>query len=159
MRYLLCQFLVLSAFGTLLSGCERCGPDTEPPLTIRFYRPDTSQANQLNFTQIISLNGSLNRRNVKPDSLLILPLSLTTDSTVYVFIRPTRTDTLAVRYRRTFSYQSTKCGYVLDLSEPVGKPIVKTTFRTANAYLDYQRNGLFRSPGPDVDGIIADIQL
>ncbi|WP_460981033.1 DUF6452 family protein [Spirosoma fluminis] len=100
----------------------------------------------------------MNRSNVPADSLISLPLSLNADSTTYVFVQASRTDTLTVRYQRTFSYQSTKCGYVFNLAAPARKSILRTTFPQASAFLNYEGGGIFKSPGPDVTGITVYLQ-
>lgn len=140
------------------SGCEYCGPAAEPIVKFQFNPASTTLPGSSLFSRVFSPNGAVSRSAVSASLPLSLPLSLTADSTTYIFVRPNRTDTLTVFYRRTFSYQSTKCGYVLDLDEPTGRRIMKSTFPNSSAYFD-RRTGLLSGPGPDVTGIIVTTTL
>lgn len=144
-----------------LSGCEDCGTRGEPTLTLQFS--DTSRrvrSGSAVFSRVYGLNGNLNRTNVAliNAQTLQLPLALTADSTSYVFVRARRTDTLVVHYRRLFSYQSDRCGYVLSLEYPAKQPLVKASFRNALGFFDGGRS-IFSGKGPRNTGITVSATL
>ncbi len=160
MRLSLCLFVFLGSLSVVLSGCETCGPDGELTVSVQFYRQNATvpTADSAIFSRVFSLNGGFSRTAVSPNQPLVLPLSVSADSTTYVFARPNRADTLTIFYKRAFLYQSTKCGYVLNVEEPVGHPLTKTTFPQGSGFLD-RSWGLFNVPGPEVRGVVVNIML
>ena len=140
MRHTLSLLLVLASLVALLTGCENCGPSTEPSLQVNVSWTTAGKVDTLYAlgsqrplpTQPYSTTGLTNY------SQFVAPLNLNADSSQYVFGQNGRKDTLTVFYKRNYSYRDTNCGYVIDLTAPLGKQVYATRGKVES--VNYEQN-------------------
>lgn len=139
MKHILPIILILSAIG--VPSCVDCGPQAELSARFRF------NSKALKLDSVYALNAvsqdAITRQLVDPTlgSLDILPLSLLSDTTTYVFRFAERTDTLSIYYQRIFRYKG-GCGFITDAREPATVPHYYSTFSKTEIHYDtYVRPG------------------
>jgi hypothetical protein len=94
-------FLILLL--VLLNSCKDCVNTTEPTLNVHF---DDNQT----YDKVYGLGGR--------DTLSMtysLPVSLTSDTSIYIFFSSSKVDTFGMSYKRIISYNSTDCGFSIRL--------------------------------------------
>ena len=88
----------------LFNSCEDCEDSSAPIASIRIHNQNYSHAKGL---------GKIDYGNSKNEHYY--PLSINSDTTVYVFYDSLNYDTLAFSYRRNFVFESNKCGFTVTL--------------------------------------------
>jgi hypothetical protein len=121
-------------FIPFLMGCrEACGVNAEPSLSIDFIR----MYDLPNYTRVYALHGNGEAIEFNKRALNSFPLSVVSDTTIYIFESPTKTDTLAISYHRSpVAFQLKRCGFTMSFSE--AKRLPATTFK--KLVIDFEPN-------------------
>ncbi len=92
---------------TLASACERC-TKTEPVVGVSFRDNSGARIENVNFERVYAIPS---QRDLDFNTLGHLPVDVSTDSTVFVFQRPDRSDTVYLRYERILNLAENKNDY------------------------------------------------
>lgn len=114
MKYVKLTIFVL-IFYVLQSCQEKCESQETSNLTIFFFDKDTGMSLNPDFTRVYGLN-SIQDLEIM-DNTTSFPLSLQSDSSVYIFEKEAQKDTLTINYTRNFYFQSNKCGFVVEIKD------------------------------------------
>ncbi|MBO9614260.1 MAG: hypothetical protein J7619_16265 [Dyadobacter sp.] len=154
--------VILMLTGMIVQSCADCGPQAELSATIRF-RGDSLKLDSVYALHAVSqeaitrqLKDALNGSNYQ----ISLPLSLTSDTTTYVFRFTGQTDTLSIYYQRLFRYKG-GCGFINDALEPTSGSHYYSTFSKTNIHygtyvLPGEQPWLGHDPGA---GIVINVEL
>ncbi|MES2733036.1 MAG: hypothetical protein V4714_14905 [Bacteroidota bacterium] len=135
--------LILLLLLALLNSCiyrEPCDNTSEPYVYLSFYSDSLSSRYQ-SVSLLNTVHPSAHFNLFGNDSI---PLSITSDSTVFVLESPTRKDTVGIGYTRYISYQARDCGLVVVMKQP--RILGLTTIPPSNIRINVEpreRNGLF----------------
>lgn len=111
-------FLLACFLSIGLWSCEDCGVRSEPRLEVNLYNRNRTLL-RIDTVYAPTAKSAFFKRS---GGSFYAPLNLNADSTQYVVVVNGQRETLTVRYRRDFSYKSSRCGYVLDLFAPTNQP-------------------------------------
>lgn len=105
--------LLLPVCYCLLFSCEECPGSSEPILYVELGGETYYQSVEcVGLSHTFSLDpGGLSYRPYH----FSLPISMHSDSTTYLLYGAHVTDTLRIKYKRDFYFQSVKCGYCIRL--------------------------------------------
>lgn len=98
-------------------SCQRCDQPEEVKLEVVFSKFN----NPLYFSEVIAEGAqkSIPLKDTLVDgkkfSKFVLPVNTNSDSTRYIFKGNLGTDTITIRYKRKFKYESNKCGFNVEL--------------------------------------------
>lgn len=99
---------------SLLTSCrEPCDPASEPYAHLSV----SSDSLGNRYQKAYLLNSIRPNANFDLSGLDSIPLSITSDSTVFVLQSPTRMDTVGISYTRDIAYQAQDCGFVVVLKD------------------------------------------
>lgn len=145
-----------------LTGCENCGPSSEPLLYLSLSDTVSTALDTLyafNSKGPLPAQPYTNNGLLRTGSQIVLPVNLNADSTRYAFKRLGRLDTVTVYYRRDFFLQSRKCGYVINLYEPRTGTHAKTSRGKVQSVSYLQNRNSTILSGPSNTGIYLQIRL
>ncbi|NME72593.1 DUF6452 family protein [Flammeovirga aprica] len=120
------QLLQLIIMMMIFTACNECQYGDEPIMDLHFsydygksegdYNPpDYDYVNFLGSDSVIAFSYEL-----------AYPLSIVSDTTTLVFSGGDQRDTLSIKYKRNFNFQSKECGYTVTLSD--FQTLKETTF-------------------------------
>lgn len=103
------KILLLLGYIIIISSCENCEDQSEPEALLQFHNTfmEYDKAQGLGSEQFI--NGPFDHQ--------MFPLSITSDTTTFLFHNQESIDTLSISYKRNFVFESNECGFTVTLSE------------------------------------------
>ncbi len=93
----------------LYFACTDCEDDSEPVAKVYFM------SGKNDYECIMGLNADGIKDSVYAKRQY--PLSIASDTTIYVFYGTETNDTMAISYLRNFSFESSECGFTVTLSD------------------------------------------
>ena len=127
-----------------LTGChDECFPKKEPLIGTNIYA-EYAKPGSLppeNIRRVFAVGGNRDIPFNGGAGFVLLPVSLNADTTAYLFVQDTRTDTLIIAYQREFFYESARCGFSVRFADSSAR-VKFTTFRKAEVTLGRCKVGL-----------------